>query len=347
MNTNDIIRRIRKIAKTEKIEHSEIESIISSYACTNPGNNSVSISFYSLSEFVSKATVNERFRQAGPFFDAFKNKQYAVIKGAVLSNRLYASPYLRRSGDLDVLIFRHDLDYAKHILLKNGFVQGRIVNNRLIPFSRNELIFQLLQSHQSAPFVKATNNRICPYVNLDLNISVFWGEYESKTDMDIVLKETRESVVLGTPIKTLMPEMEFITLCLHHYKDFNSLYLLSLGNWNLNHFFDLFLYLKNVPLEIKRLKTLAYKLNAIPYMYYCLWYTDQIFDSEITKSFLDLFKTEEGVALIEYYGLASKERKKWEICWQDRLFSPTFQQDFYSSLNKEEKNKVDINRLFM
>lgn len=291
--------------------------------------------------------VRERIKHVSPLLDLLQNVPYAMIKGPVLSKRIYGSPFLRRSGDIDLLLRRQDLDEAKRILLQCGFVQGRVVDEQIVPFTRQELVYQNLQSHQTAPFVKATGNPLCPFVNLDLNTSIFWGEYHSANDADLVLEYTEEDTLLDIPIKRLKPEMEFLALCLHHYKDMNSIFLLAVKGLRLGLFCDLFYYLKNVDIEPDVLLTLSEQLHATPYVYYCLWYTDRLFDAAFLKSYVQLFACEEGKALLDTYGLCDAERHKWSIDFPERLFSPSFKEAFYSSLHKEEQEKVLINLRYM
>lgn len=128
--------------------------------------------------------MTEGYQTCAPLFAALKEIPYAVIKGAVLLKDAYGSPFLRKSGDIDLLTAREHVDKVKQILLDQGFVQGRVTEQGLIPFSRRELLFQTAMSHQTAPFVEQTANPRCPYVNADM----------------------------GVPIRNLSPEMVFLSL---------------------------------------------------------------------------------------------------------------------------------------
>lgn len=291
--------------------------------------------------------VRERIKHVSPLLNLLQNVPYAMIKGPVLSKRIYGSPFLRRSGDLDLLLRRQDLDEAKRILLQCGFVQGRVVDEQIVPFTRQELVYQNLQSHQTAPFVKATGNPLCPFVNLDLNTSVFWGEYHSADDADFVLRYTEEDTLLDIPVKRLKPEMEFLALCLHHYKDMNSIFLLAVKGLRLGLFCDLFYYLKNVAVDPDMLLILSEQLQATPYVYYCLWYTDQLFDATLLKPFVQKFVCAGGKALLDKYGLCDEERCIWNIDFSERLFSPSFRKKFYGSLNEKERSKIQTNLRYM
>lgn len=59
---------------------------------------------------------------------------------------------------------------------KNNFIQGRIVGNNIFPLSREEIMFQTLMTHQTAPYIKKTSNVFCPFVNVDINTDIVWGK---------------------------------------------------------------------------------------------------------------------------------------------------------------------------
>ena len=134
-------------------------------------------------------------------------------------------------------------------MFRNDFVQGKITRNGIEPFFREEILFQTVISHQIAPFVKKSNNKICPYINVDLNFDIMWGESETKADMEFVLQNTMETAILGVTFNKLSPEMEFISLCLHHYKDLNSVYLLYKRGLTLSHFCDIYFFIKNCNID--------------------------------------------------------------------------------------------------
>ena len=136
-------------------------------------------------------------------------------------------------------------------------------------------------------------------------------------------------------------------MCLHHYKDMNSIYLLSLGNMSLEHFIEIFLYVKNVDISINKLVQLADVVCAKPYIYYCLWYTNQIFDDPLLANLLPFFATPVGISLITTYGLSSKERHPWKIDFFDRLFSVEFKRVFNMDLDQRLQDKRTINSRFI
>ena len=113
---------------------------------------------------LNQICMSERFNNCCEVFKAFKDKHilYAVIKGAVLSQTAYGSTYYRKSGDIDLLVDRENVDEAKRILLEHGFIQGKLTDTGILPFSRREQIFQAGLSHQIAPFIKKGSSPLCP-----------------------------------------------------------------------------------------------------------------------------------------------------------------------------------------
>jgi len=245
------------------------------------------------------------------------------------------------------LVHRNQGDDLKYLLLSNGFIQGRVKDSKIIPYTREELLYYAVSTHQTAPYVKQINNSIIPFINIDVNFDIYWGEYEQKSDMDFVLSQLQKINILGTQVNKLSSEMEFISLCLHHYKDLNSIYLLFKNGMKLCYFSDIFFYVMNNKLDKKKLFDAANRLNAEKYLYYCLYYTNIIFDSTVIKDYLFLFSEYKDNSLIETYGLTSKEIKTWNIDFESRLFGNSLKEYFQSNLTQQDFNKININSKYI
>ena len=176
---------------------------------------------------------------------------------------------------------------------------------------------------------------------------MFWGEHGDAMSAEFALQHLETSNVYDVKIKKLSNEIEFISLCLHHYKDLNSIYLLLKGSYKLCLFADIFYYIKNVPINVEVLQEKAMTLNALPYVYYCLWYTNKIFQSEKIEALLDRFKSAEDVLLLNAFGLDENEHIRWEIDFWDRLFSPRFKKEFINMLDEKMIKKIKINQQYM
>lgn len=298
---------------------------------------------------LNKICISERYKACSAIFSEFKEHDisYAVIKGAVLSSSAYGSPFCRQSGDIDILINRRNIDKIKEIMFNNNFIQGKVTESGIVPFSRQEILFQSVMSHQTAPYIKENNNKICPYINVDFNFDIMWGESEAKADMNFVLQNTIETTIQGIVFKKLSPEMELISLCLHHYKDLNSIYLLFERGLTLNHFCDIYFFIKNCNINFETLCNYCQRLNVDKYVYYCLYYTNLIFNDDIIKKHMIKLYSTEAKEILNSFGLDKKERREWDIDFFTRLFDLNISEYLENTLSKEELNKIHINQMFM
>ena len=340
MTADQIIEAVRACARGEQpqFDISDILRAHKCYALLKPGQAPREL----MERVVNLAAIKERYRACEPFF---KNASfpYAVIKGAVLSGAVCENPYQRVSGDIDILIRRRDADEAKVLLKGCGFVQGRVTEKGIVPFSRKEILYQSSTTHQTAPYIKKTGNALCPYVNVDINMDILWGECGYHSDMDEVLSHTEKHALLDINFYKLTPEMEFLALCLHHYKDMNSLYLLSKGSLTLGLLCDIYFYLKNVKPCVDKICKLSRKLNIAKYIYVCLSHTMEIFEDAHLITYIDRMKDDCDEELLNSFGLNDAERKYWEIPLKERLFHPDLPQYMRRFLSEADLEKIRIN----
>lgn len=302
-----------------------------------------------LQHMLNEICVKQRYTSCKPLFRCLEEQNilYAVMKGAILSKTAYNDPFCRRSGDIDLLIDRKDIDVVKTLLLQLGYTQGRVTANGIQPFSRAELLFQTAMSHQIAPFVKATNSALCPYVNIDVNLDIMWGESKHPSDMEFVLQKREDITVCDVPTKKLCKEMEFIALCLHHYKDMNSIYLLYERGLSLSHFCDIYFFLKNIHLNKQILSDYCCRLNIGGFVYYCLYYTNLLFSDEKLQEYMALLYSKDADVLIDSFGLADEERQSWDIDFNTRLFDADMRNYLEKRLSQNMLNKIKVNQQFM
>lgn len=346
---NEIFQAIRDIV-SEKQPENDISELLFRHNC-----------FYLLSLMktetkwtaLAKNTVTfnhiaakEKMKALSPFLKR-ADFPYAIIKGPVLSQGAYGSCGFRKSGDLDLLVAKESWKAARACLLDAGFVQGKLENDAIVPYSSKEKIFYSAFTHQYAPFLKAAANPFCPFVNVDVNTSVLWGEADFSIDESSFLQNLQPAETAGVSCMKLEPYHEFIALCLHHYKDMNSIYLLSAGPISLKLFCDIYFYLRNNKLEPKELNRRCAALGAAEYVYYCIYFTNVIFKSNQLDAFLNEMKTEKAEALIPCFGLNKKERKFWKISFADRIFALDFKEKFLDTLMQEDFDKIDKNNRFL
>lgn len=344
MTADEIVQAIRACIRGQEVQN-DISEILRAHRCYSL------IKLRNTSQEMTERVVNisaikERFRTCAPFFNN-ASFPYAVIKGAVLSSAVYGDPYRRISGDIDILINRKDADKAKTLLKSCGFVQGRVTDSGIVPFSRKEILYQTSMSHQTAPYIKETENPLCPYVNVDINTDILWGESEYRSNMDDVLCHVEKCFVFDMDIYKLTPEMEFIALCLHHYKDMNSIYLLSQRGLSVGLICDIYFYLKNIKPSIDKIFEISKKLNVGRYIYVCLSHTMEIIDDTFLTPYIDSLKKDCDEKLLRSFGLNDEERKYWDIPLKERLFLPDLPQYMQKFLTQADFEKIRVNREHM
>lgn len=282
------------------------------------------------------------FNSLKTFFQDVTKYKYSIIKGDVLSVQAYGNTGMRFSTDIDMLISRKDLLCVENFLFSNG------LNN--LEEKREKRLAMLLASHQSTPWKKQIGR--WADIIVDINIDIFWGEYEGKRiDIDEFLSDTVEMDIYGVKVKTLPPIKAMVQLVLHHYKDMNSIYLLATRkSIKYDMFKDVYYLLKNnietIPLH--KLYAMSTEFGIIPYIFYVLYYTGQVFDDEILNEYIEAFRTPEGEALLNCYGLCDKERKEWKYDFQTRLETNNLYDLIKDDLTEKDIEKIRINkRIFM
>ena len=79
-------------------------------------------------------------------------------------------------------------------------------------------------------------------------------------------------------------------------------------------------------------------------MYYILYYTGQVFDDDVLKQYIDAFRTPDGEALLNCYGLCEKERREWKYDFKKRLDSDNLYELIKEDLTERDKKKIAINK---
>lgn len=267
--------------------------------------------------------------------------KYVIAKGATLSMLCYNNPTQRGSGDIDVLLPRDSAKQFEQLLHSKGY--------HSLFSGRKQRIFALLSSHQLIPLVKKLNFSTS---KIDINFSVFWGEYEGKLiNIDEFLSDAIEINIYGMKVKTLPPLKAMVQLILHHYKDMNSIFLLATRkSIKYSMFNDVFYLLKNNldTISIDKLYNISVKYNIVPYVFYVLYYTGEIFEDVTLKKYIEAFRTSEGEVLLNRYGLCIKEQKEWKYDFNTRLKTEDLYNLIKSDLTNEDEEKIAINKqIFM
>lgn len=351
---NDILADIRNIVNGKEAQLDTLKLLYKHqcfYALTKAENSLSETMKFSLQKIfkLNQIKTQEYYKNCEKFF-LFCNENnisYAVMKGAVLSRQIYGNVQYRICDDIDVLICYKDIDKIKSFLLQDDFVQGYSEENGIKLFDRERLIFYCLETHQIAPFIKRGNSPICPYINLDINTSIIWGESKKPIDTETVLTETEEMEICNIKVKKLRPEMELIALCLHIYKDANSLYLLYKKNMCLSAYFDLYYYLKSIKIDTRKLQILCEKMGVKDYLYFCIYYTNIIFRDAMLDGYLSMLHTKYSDKILNVFGLEKHEIQEWGISFEERLFSQNIRKYLLEHCSTEQIEKIKANQKYL
>lgn len=277
-----------------------------------------------------------QYRSLDSFWRLSGDYPYAVIKGEILSLLAYNHVGMRRAGDIDILTDRFTLSKIESELKYCGFT------NRDNRYAR---LFCLSASHQLLPYKKVIG---AVSVNIDINFDLFWGEYTGKRiDISEFLSDTIKMDIYGCTIKTLPPLKAIVQLILHHYKEMNSIYHLAGHNCiNYNMFKDVYYLWKNnqEAISLEKLYAISSEYEIIPIIFYVLYFTNWIFKDTELQKYVDAFRTQEGESLLDYYGLAEKERKPWKVDFQTRLEADNLYEFIEDDLTEADIEKLERNR---
>lgn len=279
-----------------------------------------------------------RYKTCQGIFENLAEIPYAVIKGEPLSMLAYGSYGKRSSTDIDILLPKSYLDQVKGILHDCGFQSTER--------SRVDRITLLNYSHQIAPWIKGT--RFYGSVMIDLNFDIFWGEYDgTRIDLNYFLKDTEYMDIYSCKVKTLCLYKQLIVLCLHDYKDLNSIFLIARQNRiDKRMFADIYNLIQNNREEIDILdfRKMCENLHIKHFVYYVLYYTKQIFSSEFIERLTRYLEDDEGNKLLNCYGLNERERKVWKYDFGTRINSECLFDLIRSDLDEADYRKLELNK---
>jgi len=150
--------------------------------------------------------------------DMFKDADFthAFLKGSFLTPRLYPRG-VRTSNDIDILVEQKDISRCQRILTDNGFIQGGIQGNTLVPSSRSEIINSRMNFGETIPFRKRKEGQ---FISVDINFSLdFKPSGNNETISKLLSSATRVAIDESRYLHTLEPTNFLIHLCCHLYKE--------------------------------------------------------------------------------------------------------------------------------
>jgi hypothetical protein len=266
------------------------------------------------------------------------NIPYSLIKGETLSYYMYGEYGLRLSADIDIITDYSYLTQIEKILVNEGFDS----NNKI----RSNRVFCLNNSHQLLPYFKkiALTN-----IDIDINFDLFWGESEKHINIEEFVSDSHYADIYGIMVKILKPEKAFIQLILHHYREMNSIFLLYKNNKIKERLFyeiNRFLLRAHNEKFLTNVLTESVRYGVAEYVYYILYFTCLIYNNEITSLYKEAFNSYKDENMIGYYGLSTKEQKKWNIDPIKRLTSDNIFENIKENLTEKDFDKIRVNRLY-
>lgn len=282
--------------------------------------------------------LKNRFTANAQFFKDIRSINYSLIKGEVLSLYAYGGFGKRLSSDIDILVSKESICILEEALTNNGFF-CRCTNN--------DKRFLRIYTHQYGVWNKQISPIDC--VSIDINHDLFWGEYiGQRINIDEFVSDNVEMNIYGVTVKALTPLKTLIQLILHNYKDMNSIFLLATRKkFKRTMFADVYNLIKTNNITLNEFYDKCNEYKILPYAYYILYYTHQVYQDTILKKYVDAVATDEGRLLLPCYGLSEHERKSWKCSFETRLNANNLYELIMDDLDEFDISKIEINRKIM
>lgn len=347
MNNSRMLHLIRELYNQNQIEDNQVSKFLWEQDCYHLLLCMPSERLDAISKIISNQMyMIHQYNECRKLFSELNEIPYALMKGAVLAKQIYPSVGYRKSRDIDILISPEYLQTTDSILKKNGFIQGQVVDGEVKPYTRENVIFQRAFTHQVASYVKKTDDPYCPFLVVDINHNVLWGEAGRCININDFLSNTVLCELFGIKTKKMNSIFEFVSLCLHHYKDLNSLYLLNQRGVRLSHFFDIERYVRTNPIDILQLREVCERYDVTDYITFCLYHTNILFQSDIISQYLNVFRTDNCTNILNRIGLEKEEYKTIDGGISAWAISCDFESMLNSMLTDRDKKKIKTNMAY-
>lgn len=284
-----------------------------------------------------------RYEALRPVFEDMQDMEYAVVKGEALSLAAYGELGKRTSNDVDILADKEDVYDIEQILVTHGFTSEEEDQKK----SRRMRIFLMANSHQTIPYAKKYKGTD---IKVDVNFGILWGEYEGqRIDIREFLKGSTEAVIHGIRTKVLSKEKTLLHIILHNYRDVNSTYLLLRRKRPIYErvYKDIFLIMDSMTdEELGTLIGLSRCLMVDAYVFYMAYYTNRVFPSKNLVFVMEQLRSDEGMALLNVYGLNELERHQWKCSFEERYNHIEMKDYILDQLGLEEIRKLKANGIY-
>lgn len=248
--------------------------------------------------------------------------RHVFLKGSVLNTIIY-NPGDRISNDTDIMVHVEDLENTVKLLKEEGYIQGDVVDEKLIPATKKEILFARLNTYEIVPLNKPIDERYLPFHEVDVNFRL--GNDATQEESTKLLDNTVVLEENGYRIRTLPMEEFLMFLCVHHYREAVMVFKIAQGNdLTLYKFMDIhhLLSSRGEDIDWEKLREKVAKMNRQKDVYYTLFYAEQLYPGTISEEHLNLFKPDDVSFLDEYRGKDnSNEVYTWKMDFVHRVFS--------------------------
>ena len=179
--------------------------------------------------FQHRADLRRRVESLSGFADVARREHlhFVLIKGMALSSILYADPFVRQSGDVDILVASDDIPKADYVARKTGWYQpgeARLVRNlqdgRSL-YSESLKTLQIAYPIRSNSFLPHVTNYYFPYDNgvcESLEVHDRFHALDSRT-VEALIRNPRPVEISGIQFFTVSDEAAFVLSALSLYED--------------------------------------------------------------------------------------------------------------------------------
>lgn len=291
------------------------------------------------------------YSQTLPLFCRLEREQipYALIKGLYFALRSYNDLRMRSSSDIDILVDRKDYTRLKLALLREGFVQGyKAKDGEIIEYPSEYKYYYLLNTHQSAPFIKRTvgvTSVSC--ISIDVNLKVLWGDRKQEgMHAEQLLRQLSSLSFHEHSYSVLSDENALLAYCLNIYKDNNTPYMLVKNKgYRIRQLADIYYFVKynHIDWHLFQHKVCSYQ------MYDCIWqvlYLVSYVFQDFTICHLAGLP-EHSPASIRKFGIEQNERTDWGLSIAERVKSESLSQHVHMLLSDFSKENIKVNEKYM
>lgn len=138
--------------------------------------------------------------------------RYAGLKGVIFGTEMYQIG-MRRSNDIDILVYEEDLDKIDNVLRGLGYIE---TNNKttMIEAAKREKVIQRMNYHDLVPYIKKIDDN---FIEIDINF-LFDGK-DNLIDKKVFELGTKNYIGNEYAFRGLNPYTNLAFLCVHFYRE--------------------------------------------------------------------------------------------------------------------------------